>query len=190
MTLAPAWTTFDLHRLVAHYLSVRFPICLALNKIDAFPDSSHRNNSNDDTQKKNHGSNNNNCEVLKKNVIDPTGGDGGRGIVQECRSQAISRGELAVPVSAFAENWNILKQAHALIQSQAVTQTKTTETNTDVNQKIKAEKGNIENKVEEIFEESEGEKGKKAFPLPGSRPWRENEAVLDRVRTIWKTTGN
>jgi len=28
------WTRFDLHRVVAHFLSVRFPMCLALNKID------------------------------------------------------------------------------------------------------------------------------------------------------------
>ncbi len=27
------WTEYDLHRLVAHYLAVRFPICLALNKV-------------------------------------------------------------------------------------------------------------------------------------------------------------
>lgn len=28
------FSDFDIHRLVAHYLSVRFPTCLALNKID------------------------------------------------------------------------------------------------------------------------------------------------------------
>lgn len=28
------FSDMDIHRLVAHYLSVRFPTCLALNKID------------------------------------------------------------------------------------------------------------------------------------------------------------
>lgn len=28
------WSRFDLHRVVAHFLSVRFPMCLALNKCD------------------------------------------------------------------------------------------------------------------------------------------------------------
>jgi ribosome-binding ATPase YchF (GTP1/OBG family) len=32
------WTAQDLHRLVAHYLSIRFPICLALNKVDSLSD--------------------------------------------------------------------------------------------------------------------------------------------------------
>lgn len=30
------WGPLDIHRLVAHFLSIRFPICLALNKIDRF----------------------------------------------------------------------------------------------------------------------------------------------------------
>lgn len=34
------WTALDLHKLVANYLMTRFPIALALNKIDAFPDQS------------------------------------------------------------------------------------------------------------------------------------------------------
>jgi ribosome-binding ATPase YchF (GTP1/OBG family) len=32
------WTKHDVHNLVAHYLAVRFPICLALNKIDCMDD--------------------------------------------------------------------------------------------------------------------------------------------------------
>lgn len=31
---AAQWTCLDLHRLVAHYITVRFPLCLALNKLD------------------------------------------------------------------------------------------------------------------------------------------------------------
>ena len=31
-------SALDLHRLVAHFLSVRFPMCLALNKVDDFSD--------------------------------------------------------------------------------------------------------------------------------------------------------
>lgn len=38
---AGQWDTLDLHRLVAHYLSIRFPMCLALNKVDSFTDSNH-----------------------------------------------------------------------------------------------------------------------------------------------------
>ena len=30
------WSLFDTHRLVAHYLSIRFPICLALNKVNIY----------------------------------------------------------------------------------------------------------------------------------------------------------
>jgi hypothetical protein len=33
------WTVRDLHNLVAHYLTIRFPKCLALNKIDAIDDA-------------------------------------------------------------------------------------------------------------------------------------------------------
>ena len=29
-----SWSALDIHRLVAHFLSVRFPVCLALNKVD------------------------------------------------------------------------------------------------------------------------------------------------------------
>lgn len=32
---AAGWSTQDLHRMVGHFLSIRFPVCLALNKIDA-----------------------------------------------------------------------------------------------------------------------------------------------------------
>lgn len=35
---AHEWSSLDVHRLVAHYLSIRFPICLALNKVDALPE--------------------------------------------------------------------------------------------------------------------------------------------------------
>ena len=31
---AVSWSELDIHRLVAHYLCIRFPICLALNKVD------------------------------------------------------------------------------------------------------------------------------------------------------------
>jgi len=33
ITNTPRWSREDMHRLVAHYLSIRFPICLALNKV-------------------------------------------------------------------------------------------------------------------------------------------------------------
>lgn len=32
---AGTWVARDLHRMVAHFLSIRFPVCLALNKIDS-----------------------------------------------------------------------------------------------------------------------------------------------------------
>jgi ribosome-binding ATPase YchF (GTP1/OBG family) len=35
---AAMWTVEDLHLMVACFLSVRFPICLALNKVDQVPD--------------------------------------------------------------------------------------------------------------------------------------------------------
>jgi ribosome-binding ATPase YchF (GTP1/OBG family) len=36
---AGTWTARDLHRMVAHFLSIRFPVCLALNKIDSLDKS-------------------------------------------------------------------------------------------------------------------------------------------------------
>ena len=38
---AEQWDSQQLHLLVAHYLCLRFPICLALNKIDAFRDAEY-----------------------------------------------------------------------------------------------------------------------------------------------------
>jgi hypothetical protein len=35
---AHLWSKYDVHRLVAHYLCLRFPVCLALNKVDLFRD--------------------------------------------------------------------------------------------------------------------------------------------------------
>jgi len=35
LELAGTWVARDLHRVVAHFLSIRFPVCLALNKIDS-----------------------------------------------------------------------------------------------------------------------------------------------------------
>jgi hypothetical protein len=37
LNTASEWSVADLHRFVAHFLSIRFPICLALNKVDSFP---------------------------------------------------------------------------------------------------------------------------------------------------------
>ena len=36
---ASLWGALDLHRMVAHFLCIRFPVCLALNKIDALGSS-------------------------------------------------------------------------------------------------------------------------------------------------------
>jgi ribosome-binding ATPase len=73
------WTAQDLHRLVAHYLSIRFPICLALNKVDSLREMESnplRSNSN------------------------------GIEIIYKCQQEARLRGEVAVPVSARAEFWS------------------------------------------------------------------------------------
>lgn len=75
---ATSWSSFDVHRLVAHYLSIRFPICLALNKADMLPEGSE-----------------------------------GAAVVEECSRIARLQGEVAVPVSARAESWALLKLAAA-----------------------------------------------------------------------------
>ena len=190
IALAPLWTALDLHRFVAHYLTVRFPICLALNKIDAFPDSTVKNGitdiilkkndnteKNDNNEKKNDNNekndktnkisssectvkntsatigreveqdtNHNHIKMKNDKIIADEGAyvpsctdkeeivdlkklshshvvnDNGRGIVELCQHQAMERGELAVPVSAFADNWVILKQMQVQMQVQMHTQ--------------------------------------------------------------------
>ena len=261
-----------MHRFVAHYLTIRFPICLALNKIDAFPDNSSSEKSenttiindrkdikesdshtpmkehvalvNDNKSQTKCDKNYDNGKNKNKQV------DGGRGIVRICQLQAVQRGELAVPVSAFAENWSILKQAY--LQSQLLTKTKhvhripvtlnaseeiipsvheavrtysnansnytstykngtnginndnDNDNNNDTNNNngtkglssistTSGKTGNLNfenedesNKKEEIGKESGT---KSTFPAMGSRLWNENEATLERVKKIWRTTG-
>lgn len=74
---ASLWSANDLHRIVAHYLSIRFPTCLALNKVDRL--------SSDDVT-----------------------------TVKMCHDEANRRGEAAIPVSARAESWQLLRQAAEL----------------------------------------------------------------------------
>ena len=76
---AYSWSVLDLHRLVANYLLIRFPVCLALNKVDAFP-AEHGTGS----------------ETIPVTIV-------------QCQEDALARGEVAVPVSARAENWVLQK---------------------------------------------------------------------------------
>jgi hypothetical protein len=79
---AVEWTALDLHRFVAHYLAIRFPVCLALNKIDAFSDDSDKGGK----------------------IGGKVGSmESGRSVVSLCQKQAADRGEAAVPVSALVE---------------------------------------------------------------------------------------
>jgi ribosome-binding ATPase len=82
------WTAQDLHRLVAHYLSIRFPICLALNKVDSLQeiDPTVRNSSCDNFNK----------SQRSRPTVE---------IIYQCQHEARLRGEVAVPVSAKAEFW-------------------------------------------------------------------------------------
>ena len=200
------WTSLDLHRFVAHYMSIRFPICLALNKIDALPDI-------------------NGLETggsIPGLVVD-------KGVIQLCQHQAINRGELAMPVSAFAETWEILKQANtktkacmnssslihahaAMEQSEEKYSDPGDAKHNDVNQsenntvpilpfnvcktdhaEVQVEvRVEVEFEVEVVVDEEEEEKKKevKAFiPVVGSAAWMKNEAVLEKVKRLWNTTG-
>lgn len=200
------WTSFDLHRFVAHYMSIRFPICLALNKIDALPDT-------------------NGLDIggnIQGLVVD-------KGVVQLCQHQAINRGELAIPVSAFAETWEILKQANtktkacmntsslihahvAMEQSEEIYSDPGDVKHNDVIQSKKSTvrelpsndcktdhaelqvEGQVEIRVEIVVkEEDEIEEKKKEvkafFPVEGSAAWMKNEAVLEKVKRLWNTTG-
>jgi ribosome-binding ATPase len=80
------WTAQDLHRLVAHYLSIRFPICLALNKVDSLREM--------DPSSSNVGNGSGISSRLQS--ID---------IIYQCQQEARLRGEVAVPVSARSEFW-------------------------------------------------------------------------------------
>ena len=185
------WTSLDLHRFVAHYMSIRFPICLALNKIDALPEL-------------------NGAELggnLQRSTVH-------KNVIQLCQRQAINRGELAMPVSAFAETWEILKQAHtqtkasrdasclilahsAMEQSDVKFVDPEDVKHHDVLQsKIKllpyknGKTDNAEVEAEVVEEEEEKKKDVKAFiPVEGSAAWMKNEAVLDKVKRLWGTTG-
>lgn len=176
-------------------MSVRFPICLALNKIDALPDVRK-------------------VEIRgegRESVVD---GD----VIQLCQHQAINRGELAMPVSAFAETWEILKQAHtqtkasknassiihahaameesgekyhdaAYVQHDDVRQLKEPVVNPMPTRNGKTH--NVEVEVEVVEEEEVVKKKEvKAFiPVEGSAAWIKNEAVLEKVKRLWGTTG-
>jgi hypothetical protein len=176
-------------------MSVRFPICLALNKIDALPDVRK-------VEKGGEG---------RDSVVE---GD----VIQLCQHQAINRGELAMPVSAFAETWEILKQAHtqtkasknassiihahaameqsgekyhdaAYVQHDDVLQLK--ESAVDPMPSINGETHNFGFQVEVVEEEEEVKKKEvKAFiPVEGSAAWIKNEAVLEKVKRLFGTTG-
>ena len=191
------WTSFDLHRFVAHYMSIRFPICLALNKIDALPDT-------------------NGLEIggnIQGLVVD-------KGVIQLCQHQAINRGELAMPVSAFAETWEILKQANtktkacmntsSLIHAHAAMEQSEerysdpgdvkdndvlqSEKNTVpplTSNDCKTDHAEVQLQVQIVEEEVEEKKKEvKAFiPVEGSAAWMKNEAVLEKVKRLWNTTG-
>ena len=175
-------------------MSVRFPICLALNKIDALPDVKR-------------------VEIRgqgRESVVD---GD----VIQLCQHQAINRGELAMPVSAFAETWEILKQAHTqtkasknassiihahaameqsgekyhdpeYLQHDDVLQLKELAVNPSPSKNGKTDDFEVE--VEVVEEEEVKKKEVKAFiPVEGSAAWIKNEAVLEKVKRLWGTTG-
>lgn len=187
-------------------MSIRFPICLALNKIDALP----------------------NINGLETGGSIP-GLEVDKGVIQLCQHQAINRGELAMPVSAFAETWEILKQANtktkacmntsslinahvAMEQSEEKYCDPGDAKHNDVNESEKntaptlpsndcktdhAEvqvqiEVHVEVEVKVVVDEEEEEKKKevKAFiPVEGSAAWMKNEAVLEKVKRLWNTTG-
>jgi hypothetical protein len=171
---------------VAHYLAIRFPICLALNKIDAFPDSL----------------------AFEEGAMvgsEARGKDGGRGIVRLCQTQAIERGELAVPVSAFAETWEILKhanmQAHTPAGKEAASPgqllscgpctalASNSRSKEDIGGSTGVAGSNGHNEDDGGGVEAAKREVKAFFPPEGSLQWTKNEAVLERVKSIWKTTG-
>lgn len=133
------------------------------------------------------------------------GRDGGREIVRICQMQAIERGELAVPVSAFAETWEILKhanlQAHAAAGKEAANGGQVLSTGSctalasnsrskeNISDGIGAAGSNGHSEDDGGGEEIAKREVKAFFPLEGSAQWTKNEAVLDRVKSIWKTTG-
>jgi ribosome-binding ATPase len=94
------WTAQDLHRLVAHYLSIRFPICLALNKVDSLQEVEPTSSSLSDTSTSNNNKVSPNTSIKKSQRSRPT-----IDIIYQCQHEARLRGEVAVPVSAKAEFW-------------------------------------------------------------------------------------
>lgn len=74
------WSALDLHKLVAQYLSIRFPTCLALNKIDRM----------DDEQREK-------LSIWQREIEE--------------------MGEVAVPICAVGENWNLLREVGKNVNS-------------------------------------------------------------------------
>ena len=130
---------------MAHYLAIRFPVCLALNKIDAFEEEVVEGGDGGGLTASGAGLGVSvpgaapGLVKLGALATRPAPGLGlgpgpglstsapglglgpgpgvsrcqGREIIRLCQHQARDRGELAVPVSAFAETWDLLKQAAA-----------------------------------------------------------------------------
>ena len=91
---AHLWSKYDVHCLVAHYLCLRFPVCLALNKIDLFTTSTATTAASITT------TNAENHESVA--------------IIRECQIAALRRGEVAVPVSAACEAFRLSCEANNL----------------------------------------------------------------------------
>lgn len=172
-------------------MSVRFPICLALNKIDALPDVRR-------------------VEIRGEGRESGVDGD----VIQLCQHQAINRGELAMPVCAFAETWEILKQAHtqtkagknasSIIHAHAAMEQSGEKyhdpeygQHDDVLQlkeptvnPMPSKNGKTHHIEVEVEEDEVKRKEMKAFiPVEGSAAWIKNEAVLEKVKRLWGTTG-
>jgi predicted HTH domain antitoxin len=186
------WTAGDVHRFVAHYLAIRFPVCLALNKIDAFEEEIQGL----DLDKKDEVEEKITRKVLlladlnsdKATLATTLPCDSedkiktikknGKEIVQFCQKQAIQRGETAVAVSAFVEGWEILKRSARVLENERrnfdslYSERRTKLLDLD---QIKVEK---DNKEDHAF-----------LPSVGSLLWLINESAAKRVNDIWKSTG-
>ena len=131
--------------------------------------------------------------------------DDGKGIISLCQQQAVQRGELAVPVSAFAETWQILKQVAQLQEqekehSSVAKQTdplSNSESGDNVLRHPLVEESHSSLKhhergsgdVDDGVIEEEGREVKAMCPKKGSTLWLKNEAILDRVKRTWLSTG-
>jgi hypothetical protein len=115
-------------------------------------------------------------------------------VVMLCQRQAVQRGEVAVPVSAQAESWELLKQAAGIYtESHASSDNSHVDDNNAVEDTVVEKAVDVEENGTDVDAETvanmKNKSGRPMLPPVGSPQWEANEEALRRVRADWGGTG-